>query len=127
MSKKANVIDFNDYKRTRNGLDRPIFDEPVNISVGDPSKPDTYGKYMVVCNFVRNHRQFLALERKDKDDKQYVIVEGIVENGSLVKVNPVEEANYPEIENIFNKIFSKINKEPETSKKSPLKLAFKRF
>ena len=127
MSVKDNVIDFSDYKRKRNGLDKPLFDEPTSIQVGDPSKPNTCAKYMVVCNFVRYNRQFMALKREDKQEKQYMLVEGIVENGTLAKVNPLTEAEYPEIETLFQKIFSKITKEPNTNNKSNLRLAFKRF
>ncbi|WP_112182031.1 MULTISPECIES: hypothetical protein [Paraliobacillus] len=127
MSVKNNVIDFSDYKRKRNGLDRPIFDEPTKIHVGDPSNPDTSATYMVVCNFVRHDRQFLALECENKLEKQCVIVEGILENGSLSKVIPITEAEYPEMEALFKKIFLKINKETGQNNKPALRLATKRF
>ncbi|MRH41147.1 hypothetical protein GH741_00475 [Aquibacillus halophilus] len=127
MSVKNNVIDFNDFKRKRNGLEKPIFDEPAKISLSNPSKPNTYGKYTVVCNFVRYDRQFLALECEDKPEKQYLIVEGILENGALTKVNPINEAEYPEIEALFKSIFSKINSGTDSTKKNYLKLASKRL
>ncbi|WP_117168599.1 hypothetical protein [Paraliobacillus sediminis] len=127
MSVKNNVIDFSDYKRKRNGLDRPIFDEPTKIHVGDPSNPNTTASYTVVCNFVRNDRQFLALECEDKLEKQCVIVEGILKNGSLSKVIPIIEAEYPELEALFKKIFFKVNKETVRNRKPALRLAIKRF
>lgn len=127
MSVKNNVIDFNDYKRKRNGLDRPIFDQPTKIHIGDPSNANTSASYTVVCNFVRNDRQFLALECEDKLEKQCVIVEGILKNGSLSKVIPITEEEYPELEALFKKIFSKFNKDILRNRKPDLRLAVKRF
>ncbi|WP_226036057.1 hypothetical protein [Aquibacillus saliphilus] len=125
MSVKNNVIDFSDYKRKRNGLDKPMFDEPVKIYVGDPSHPNAHRKYRVVCNFVRFDRQFLALECEDKQAEHNVIVEGIMENGSLAQVIPIKDTEYPEIEALFKQIFSTIKK-TAPNQKNALKLALKR-
>ncbi|MCT2536639.1 hypothetical protein NC661_06290 [Aquibacillus koreensis] len=126
MSEKNHVIDLNDYKRKKHGLDRPIFDAPATIQVGDPNQPDTLVKYAVICNFVRYNRQFMALEREDTQEDRYVIVEGIVEDGTLAKVDPISEEEYPAIEALFQKVFAKvIGKSSEN--KSTLKLAFRRY
>ncbi|MBM7573564.1 hypothetical protein [Aquibacillus albus] len=109
MSKKGNVISFNDYKRKKYGLDRPIFSEPVKISIGDPKDPEKKTTFVVVCNFVHDDRQFLALDPVDKEEELYTIVEGVVDRGSLVKVVPIAEHEYPEIEAKFSKIFAQVN------------------
>lgn len=108
MSESNNVISFNDYKRRKFGLDRPIFKEPANIKLGNPSEGDQ-GTYTVVCNLVYDDRQFIALEREDKREKLYSLVEGIVDKGSLVKVVPINDEEYPKIEAKFKKVFAQVN------------------
>ncbi|MDL4840566.1 hypothetical protein [Aquibacillus rhizosphaerae] len=106
MSERCNVISLSNYKRERNGLDKPIFDEPVTITIGEPDNPFSQGKYVVVCNLVHDDRQFLALERSDKTEELYLLVEAIVENQSLVEITPVAEGDYTVVEPIFKKIFN---------------------
>ncbi|MDC3415946.1 hypothetical protein [Aquibacillus salsiterrae] len=108
MSESNNVISFNDYKRKKFGLDRPIFKEPANIKLGN-SKKGEQGTYTVVCNLVYDYRQFIALEREDRPEKLYSLVEGIVENGSLVEVVPITDEEYPKIEAKFKKVFAQVN------------------
>ncbi|MCT2534191.1 hypothetical protein NC661_19705 [Aquibacillus koreensis] len=110
-SEKNKVINLNDYKRIKNGLDKPIFDEPVTISIGDPEQPDSYGEYTVLCNLVHDDRQFLALEREDQVEELNLLVEAIVEDGELAKVKPITDEEYEDIESIFQDIFTKISEE----------------
>ncbi|WP_138420678.1 hypothetical protein [Aquibacillus sediminis] len=106
MSSKDKVISLNDYRRRRNGLDKPLFSKPTNIVIEDPNNPEKYGEYAVVCNLVHEDRQFLAMEREDQEEDRYTMVEGIVENGSLVRVEPIAEDEYDEIESKFSRIFA---------------------
>ena len=108
-AKQDNVIHFEDYKRKRYGLDRPIFSEPTTVTLSDPTHPNANSQYTVICNVVHDDRQFFALERKDKPEKLYTLVRGITDRGRLVKVVPIEKEEYPEIKALFSKIFDQVN------------------
>ncbi|WP_186576066.1 hypothetical protein [Aquibacillus kalidii] len=106
MSEKGIVINFNDYKRKKKGLDKPIFRKPTKISIGDLEHPEQNGQYLVICNLVHDNRQFLAMERQDEEEALLSLVEGIVEDGLLVRVAPIKADELPEIEAKFSKVFA---------------------
>lgn len=123
MSEKDNVIDFNDYKRKKDGLDRPAFSEPTTITLG---QGNLKAKYTVIANFVRNDRQFLALKPVNEEDQHFTLVEGIMNNGSLVKIVPIDEEEYDEVKSIFSKVFAKVNKTSDTGIQRRSHSGFKR-
>lgn len=101
-----NIVDFQAFKtKKENHQVEPFFKNPTVLTLGDPEDETKQVRYMVIANGVHEGRQYLALDRMDKDENTIALVEAIIKDQQLDGIQPIDEERYEEIKELFINVF----------------------